>query len=147
LNIGTLRQTDNMKNNVGHWGVLASSEQFAFDNHVISAMAEYAVSKAFNLHWSLEEKFGHDVGGVLEVRCRRVGSGRDLGFRNCDKPQRPYVLVHANPPRFKLVGWILGRDGWAIGQPNEKTGLHFVTEQQLRPVVELLTVLPPRRPG
>jgi hypothetical protein len=84
---------------------------------------------------------------VLEVRCRRVGSGRDLGFRNCDKPQRPYVLVHANPPRFKLVGWILGRDGWAIGQPNEKTGLHFVTEQQLRPVVELLTVLPPRRPG
>jgi hypothetical protein len=146
--VGTLRQTDNMKNNVPHWGVLASSEIFAFDNHIIAAMAEYAVSKTFNLHWSLEERFGHDVGGLIEVRYRRKESGPDLGIRNNDKPGRPYLLVHGEPPVFYLVGWILGRDGWAVGEPNRSNpNLHFVAASALRPVPELLTILPPRRPG
>lgn len=145
--IGTLRQSDNWK--TPHWGVLASSEEFAYDNHVISAMTEYSVSKMFNLHWSLEERYGHDVGGVIEVRYRRKGVGPDLGIRDRDNNNRPYLLVHAEPPVFECVGWIFGNDGWKIGALNHKTGLHFVrgSVPPLRPVFELPSVIKPHRPG
>lgn len=144
--IGVRRQISAMAKRRQHWGVLPSSETEAFDNHIIGAMAELCVAKAFNLYWddAVGSVTGCDVGGLIEVRARRVnGSGLDLAMRPHDKPRKPYVLVHAAPPKFSLIGWVYGADGWNAGQPNAKTGLRYVsaTIPPLRPIGELVSVL------
>jgi hypothetical protein len=142
--VGVRRQISAMANGRSHWGVLESSETAAFDNHIIGAMAEFAVAKVFNLFWSdnVGSVNGRDVGGKIEVRCRRIGGvGLDLAMRPHDKPQMPYLLVHAAMPRFVLVGWIFGHDAHELGSINEATGLRYVSPDDLRPVSELQVLL------
>jgi hypothetical protein len=142
--VGVRRQISAMANGRAHWGVLSSSETSAFDNHIIGAMAEFAVAKHFHLFWSdnVGSVTGRDVGGEIEVRCRRVGgSGLDLAMRPHDKPAMPYLLVHAAMPKFTLVGWIYGCDAESLGMLNESTGLRYVVASSLRPLDELQTML------
>lgn len=119
---------------------LESTRGNEFDKDVIGAMAEMAVGRGLNLHWSVTS-FGVDVGSVsegVEVRCRRVGgSGLDLAFRKSDTSQRPYVLVHADVPVFTLVGWLYLREAAAAGTPGPG-GLIYVPPNKLHDMVELI---------
>lgn len=130
--VGVRRQLSAMAKQRQHWGILPSSETEAFDNHIVGAMAELAVARCFNLFWddAVGSINGCDVGGLIEARARRInGFGLDLAMRPKDateKPNKPFVLVHAAPPRFVLAGWLYGLEAWEAGQPNTKTGLRYV---------------------
>lgn len=144
--VGVRRQVSAMANKRANWGVLQSTEDFAFDHHIIGAMAELAAAKAFNLFWpdNVGRVSGTDVGGLIETRCRRVGgSGLDLAMRAHDaKPDKPYLLIHANMPNFKMVGWIFGREA-SLGTLNSATGITFVPAKTppLRPIEELKALI------
>jgi hypothetical protein len=84
------------------------------------ALAELAVSRALNLPW--DGKFmpvsvwdtwkleGNDV-GKLEIRSTDRIDGR-LILHPSDKDYSPYLLVvAASISTYKLVGWILGKEG------------------------------------
>lgn len=140
--VGVRRQLSAIECGRQHWGVLASSEDLAFENHIIGAMGELAAARYFNLFWDdhVGEIDGGDIGGVIEVRTRRaLGSGLDLAMRNKDlsKALKPFVLVHANPPKFRLIGWLHGDEAWRIGKPNDKTGLRYVPVGSLRAIADL----------
>src|SRR5215471_6158229 len=58
-----------------------------FDIHIFGAMAEFALARALNLFWephiAIDDK--PDVGGVLDVRLRRLpGTGSDLPIKPKD---------------------------------------------------------------
>ena len=101
-----------------------------FERHIMGAMAELAVARAFNLFWAdgVGRVDGSDVGGLIEVRGRKIGgSGLDLGFKaRGNKPDKPYLLVHCSLPRFRLIGWLYGSEGVAIGKENSQLGVFFV---------------------
>jgi hypothetical protein len=119
-----------------------------FERHIMGAMAELAVARTFNLFWADETGRidGSDVGGIIEVRARKIGGrGLDLGIRERgNKPNKPYLLVHCDLPRFFLIGWIYGHEGWAIGKENGLAGVRWVpakipplhTVDELRIIIE-----------
>lgn len=122
-----------------------------FERHIMGAMAELAVARTFNLFWADETGRidGSDVGGLIEVRARKIGGrGLDLGIRaRGNKPHKPYLLVHCDVPKFFLIGWIYGGDGWAIGKENGLAGVRWVpaklpplrTVEELRIIIERAT--------
>jgi hypothetical protein len=118
-----------------------------FERHIMGAMTELAVAKTFNLFWADEtgRVDGSDVGGIIEVRSRKIGGrGLDLGIRERgNKPNKPYLLVHCDVPKFFLIGWIYGGDGWAIGKENGLPGVRWVPAKipPLRPVDELRAIV------
>jgi hypothetical protein len=87
---------------------------------VQGALAEMAVSVAFNLpwdgkflpveKWDLWRREGHDVSG-LEVKSTKHMHGR-LILHETTKPDLPAVLVVVeNSAHFELVGWCYARGG------------------------------------
>jgi hypothetical protein len=118
----------------------------SFDNHIYGAMGELAVAKAFNLYWdaAVGRVDACDVGGVIEVKCQRVGRGFGLSIRPNYRPDKPYVLVRAQPPdKFFLVGWLYGQRAWDIGTPMLNFGVRAVpaTLPPLRPIAELERII------
>lgn len=76
------------------------------------ACAEAAVAKALNRWWSgtiglLREA---DVGKVVQVRSTFREDGA-LILHEDDKDDSPYVLTVGLAPDYRLVGWLLGREG------------------------------------
>lgn len=121
-------------------------DESPFEGAIIGAMAEFVVARAFNLFWAdnVGKRNAVDVGGLVEVRARRLGGcGLDLGIRAHDKLDLPFVLVHADIPHFTMVGWIYGRDAWAIGAPTSRDWLRFVPAKlpPLREMTDLLDEL------
>jgi hypothetical protein len=122
----------------------ATDAGMTWDTQIVSAQGEIAVSKYLNLYWSgLSDIIkAVDVGGEngAEVRTR-TQHWYELMLHKTDN-DRPFVLVTAErPPAFRLVGWILGRDGklqkyWgehgARGRP-----AFFVPHSELLPMAEL----------
>jgi hypothetical protein len=105
-----------------------------FERSIFSAMAEFVVAREFNLFWP--DGVGRlDAGDVgrhdIEVRCRVIGgSGLDIGFKQTDDMDAPFVLVHADVLKFEftMVGWMYGRDGWALGKENPSLpGVNFIS--------------------
>jgi hypothetical protein len=83
----------------------------AWHIHIEGACGEMAVAKAMKMFWSASVgtfKEGGDV-GCLQVRTRsRIDY--DLFVRPRDDPDSIFVLVIGNAPKFRVVGWIYGRD-------------------------------------
>jgi len=135
--IGLRRQIFALANGLRHFGAMTMTErQFnsaadnAFDHHILAAMSEYVVARALNLFWepSVGNTNGVDVGGLVQVRLRRVpGTGSDLAIRDKDIDDKPYVLVHyPGGLTFELKGWLFGREGKGRGQFNEQKNVWFV---------------------
>lgn len=125
-------------------GAPANNGEDAFDHHIFGACAEFAVAKNYNLFWApsvgLIDKC--DVGGIIEVRSRRLhGTGIDLAIRPGDSDEKPYLLVHGDIPRFHLIGWLFGREGKNAGVWNEKRRLWFHEPKSLRTPPELDSVI------
>jgi hypothetical protein len=141
-NIGMMRRISNLKRNIcAKYG--APDKEGAWEIDVIACMGEMAVAKHFNLFWagSVNNFSAVDVGGLIEVRTRRQ-SWHQLILHPADKDHLPYVLVHADPPAFDLIGWAYGADGkqdkyWS--DPAGNRPAFFVPQADLRPI-EMLRV-------
>jgi hypothetical protein len=157
---GTRRQIAGMENGWMHTGGSAISETSAFDNHILGCMAELGVAKTFNLFWDdhVGIRNGVDVGGLIEVRARRVTDVHDLPWMALhpkdDKPM-PFVLAHVYRPRlrmgklfapFELVGWIMGDAGWVQGRLSSREDTRYImpTIPPLREMDELRTIIDKR---
>ena len=114
-----------------------------FEIHILGCMGELVAAKYFNLFWpdAVGITTSHDVGGLLEVRTRRGGA---MGIRANHKPDKPYLLIHADVEKssFHLMGWLLGAEAWNVGRPcNGNPRLRFVDPDALRPTNELSNVI------
>ena len=142
--VGVRRTLVAMANGYTHRIELETTKLSQFDSDIVGAMAELAAAKATNMYWAAGngKVGGVDVGSEgegFEVRCRRIGgSGLDLAFRPTDKSPRPYVLVHANPPDFFMMGWLYLHEAEDAGTVNPATGLIYVRPDKLHDMVELL---------
>lgn len=121
----------------------------SLDRDVEGALAELAVSRALNLPWDGKwlpipvwdtwKHEGNDV-GRLEIRSTALSTGR-LILHPSDKDHSPYLLVlsHAKPT-FKMVGWILGKEGkqdkyWRDNVPRP---CYMVRQEDLRNMDDLM---------
>jgi hypothetical protein len=143
--VGLRRHISGMALNREHQGN-SSEASHSFDPHILGAMGELVVAKAFNLYWdaTVGRVDACDVGGIIEVKCRRLGRGFGLSIRPNYKPDKPYVLVRAEPPnRFFLVGWLYGQKAWEIGTPMPDFGVRAVpaTLPPLRSIAELERII------
>jgi len=116
-------------------------------NDIESCFAEFAVSKALNIHWHVTEDFSRlpgDCGGV-EVRMTHHKHGR-LIIKPRDPDNRPFVLARGRGQRWELAGWTLARDGKQQKYKDDPDGrfasdeqkCFFVPARDLEPVEELL---------
>jgi len=83
------------------------------------ACSEAAVAKHFDLWWrmSVNEFFGGDIGGKLQVRWVPEQERQSLILRPKDRNDDLFVLVTGAAPNMEPLGWILGADGRKIGKP------------------------------
>jgi hypothetical protein len=112
--------------------------------HIAGAISEAVVAKHFKLPWKphIGVIDGIDVGGLIEVRARRVpGTGTDLAIRPDDKDDLPYVhsLVYADNS-VTLKGWLYGRDGKGRGVWNSAKCVWF-NAPPYRPISELEKII------
>lgn len=110
-----------------------------FDQAVYGAVAEFIVAGMLNLFWSpkVGELSKGDVGGLVEVRCRNPASGDEIGIRDHELNETPYVLViYRGGFNFEVAGWIRGREGIERGEWNDKRQCFFVP-RPYRPISEL----------
>lgn len=81
---------------------------------ITSSMAELAVAKATGAYWfahvgSADTELPGDVGN-LQVRSTGYATGC-LVLHKADDDDAKFLLVIANAPRFKIAGWMFGKDG------------------------------------
>jgi hypothetical protein len=144
--IASQRRIMNMRKGLaGRYGAPEGDGSEELD--IISTRGEMAVAKGLNLYWSgsVGDYGAVDVGGLVEVRTR-TKDWHSLIIHPNDKDWAPYVLVDASdPPRMRLVGWVLGVDGksdkfWS--DPSKKNRpAYFIEQSELRPMSELIEML------
>lgn len=79
--------------------------------HVEGACGELAVAKLLNRYWAgtlNTFKEGGDVGNI-QVRTRSR-ENYDLIVRTDDRDEDVFVLVVGRAPKYRVVGWIRGKD-------------------------------------
>lgn len=108
--------------------------------HVAGAIAEFAFARWAGKGWDPQIGLAYaaasdgDV-GRYEVKSTHYANGA-LMLQAHACPDRAYVLVIAAPPRFRLVGWLWGRDGmlpefWRQDMPKP---CYVIPQPQLRPM-------------
>lgn len=105
---GTMRQIENIKRNrAPAYGAGASND---WQLHIEGALGEFALAKYLNLRWDGKGKLrAPDVG---EVDCRtRSRADYDLIIHPDDPDDRVFWLIIGANGMYRVLGWILGRDG------------------------------------
>jgi hypothetical protein len=109
-------------------------------DHIEAAGAELAVAKFLGRYWSGSVdtfKASGDV-GPYEVRWRS-STTYDLLIRPGDADDRPFFLVLGQFPTYRVVGWIMGRDGkreeWRQHY-GDRPAAFFVPQSALHPPTE-----------
>lgn len=114
--------------------------EMGWTNDIEGACGEYAASKFFDKCWdgSVNTFRTKPDLGNLEIKTRSE-HWHDLIIRDCDLPDRRYILVTGKSPNFWIRGWLYGRDArkdeWWKTHGN-RPGAWFV------PVTELNTSWP-----
>lgn len=112
-----------------------------WDIHVEGACGELAVAKALGRYWNGSVntfKVGGDV-GAMQVRTRSR-SHYELLIRPDDKDQDVFVLVTGTSPKFKVVGWIKGKDAKRVEWLQTHGGrppAYFVPQKSLGNIEDL----------
>lgn len=101
------------------------------------ALGEMALAKHLGFYWSgnIGNVKAPDV-GPYEVRTAGE-HWHHLLLHPTDKDDRPYVLVTGKDGRYRLQGWILGRDGKQQRWWKEKVNgrpCFFVPQSALQPI-------------
>lgn len=89
----------------------------AWERDINATMAEVAAAKALGRFWSGINDGAPDLFGGIQVRQSDVGNAHLL-LQKTDNPDQAYLLVVGpepyvrwKPPRFRLVGWVVGWQG------------------------------------
>jgi hypothetical protein len=106
--VGCMRQVANLRD--GRRDAHGAQRESGWQLHVEGACGELAVAKALGLFWSgsIGNLRAADVGEV-QVRTRSRDD-YDLIVHPSDPDGAAFVLVVGTAPRFKLVGWLPGRE-------------------------------------
>jgi len=94
-------------------GLRADREQgepSTWDNEIEGALVELAYCKWRNCHWwGLAGVRASDADNC-EIRwTKHYGTGGLIGYRH-DNPDKRFVLVEGFAPRYRVVGWLFGRE-------------------------------------
>jgi hypothetical protein len=115
--------------------------QHRLSSELTAMAAEYAVSKALGLHWPLDLGRFHqpDVGGYHVRSCQKDGC---LILRTDDPPNEPFVLVEADGPAYRLLGWCypanVRRPEFWSDKGTGRPPAWFVPREALQPLEELV---------
>jgi hypothetical protein len=109
--------------------------------HIEGACGELAVAKYLGAYWKPTVntfKSGHDVAGC-QVRTRSK-EDYDLLVRPDDKDEDIYVLVTGYAPRYRIRGWMRGKDAkqkrWVHAYGNRPPA-YFIPADELNPPEDL----------
>lgn len=111
--------------------------------HIVGALAELAVAKAFGIYWTPNVGGNdHGTGDVEAFQVRAsVQSDALLPIRDHDAEGDAFVFVTGEPPCLTIRGWIWGREGmrddWRCA-PNGGPPAWMVPQSALRPFDELV---------
>jgi hypothetical protein len=132
------RQDYAEQNNFRSYGEAKMTPEQERGNHLVGCITELKCAQFFGL------KFDPSVGvitnvdcKILEVRGRRIESGRDLAIRPHDKMRLPHVLmwVDGKFTRATVVGWLCGWQGHQRAMAAKaEAGGHDVMWQQSKGV-------------
>lgn len=77
---------------------------------IMGTLSEYAVSKAFRMHWNaaiVDTSLADLEGDVEKFQVRSTGyMNGHLIIYEYDKPEAPYILAIVREPWVKLCGWM-----------------------------------------
>lgn len=145
---GIMRQTQNLKRNrkPAYGATNATDWQW----HVEGALGECAVAKALGLYWTgnLGNLRATDV-GRYQVRTRSRHD-YDLILHPEDPDDDVYFLVTGLNGRYRIHGWILGRDGKRDEYWSDPAGgrpAYFVPQAALESDVAAALLVMGRREG
>ena len=118
-------------------------DNLRWQTHIEGALSEIAVAKYLNRYWTgcgLQSRFDVGVEG-LQVRSI-LNPSYGLVLRESDAYEDAYLLVHAQAPRYTLLGWLRGSEGkcdyWLRSNERADKPFWIVPVQGLRPVESLL---------
>lgn len=83
----------------------------SWDDEVEGACAELAFCKWRGVYWTGLSQLRARDGGEFEVRYTHHEGNGGLIIYEHDIDDRVFVLIDGYAPRFRLVGWLRGRDG------------------------------------
>lgn len=92
-------------------GVSAKSEEDELQPHLIGVPSEMAVAKALNRYWAPEfvDLLEYDIQPDVQVRATKHQFGKlIIHKKDCDAHK--FFLVVANENKFRIAGWLYGRD-------------------------------------
>jgi hypothetical protein len=107
--VGIMRHVQNLKRDKAP--MYGASGMDDWQLHIEGALGECAVSKLLNLYWlgSVGNLMAADV-GRLQVRTRSKHN-YDLILHPADLDNAAYILVTGINGRYRVHGWIYGREG------------------------------------
>jgi hypothetical protein len=105
---GLLRRAQKIS---GRRGDRVQKQRSSWDNEVEGACAELAFCKWRGVYWTGVSQLRARDGGDFEVRYTiHEGTGGLIIYEH-DSDDGVFVLIDGHAPRFRLVGWLRGRDG------------------------------------
>lgn len=124
----------------------AEAARSDYNRYITGAIGEYAVAREFNLFWDerVGIKGGHDVGDLLDVKTKRLGTSEQrLNVGRHEPDETPCILVHLDGADALLIGWVYAREGRACGTWEEFKGYWYIepTSSLLRPMTDLYPVV------
>lgn len=136
--IGVMRRIVSLKQ--GHKHRFGNDGSNAWEEHIEGACGEVAFAKAVGKYWDGSiNRFGSkggDVGDRYQVRTRSK-EYYDLYVRPEDADDKPYVLVIGRNGKYKVYGWMYGRDAkqekW-LKEYGGRRGAYFVPKEELQPL-------------
>lgn len=118
-------------------------DRFGYDGlgwteHIEGATGEMVVAKALDIYWSGSVdtfRGASDIAGRIEVKTRSRDE-YELLVRPDDPDDSAFVLVVGRAPRYRIVGWLYGREAkrpeWLAGHGGRPPA-YFVPQAELHP--------------
>ena len=108
--IGIMRNASNSQGN-GRMDAYGAEDGNPWGYHVLGAMGECAVAKAFNIYWNGSiGRYDADDVGPYQVRTRLRQHFR-LILHPRDADEKKFVVVFGVGPVFEIRGWCFARTG------------------------------------
>ena len=105
---GVMRQVENLKNRKRP--MYGAGHENDWQLHVEGCLGECALAKHMGVYWSGKGIIGAPEVGVMDVRTAARDSHR-LILHESDDDDRVFWLLCGLNGRYRIKGWILGRDG------------------------------------
>ena len=133
-NVGVMRRIQRLKSGIHlRHGLKTGSEWQLF---IDGALAECAFAKFMNVYWQGCGDINGDDVGEYEVRSTRHENGMLL-IHKSDKDDSKYYLLTGCEGKYKVRGWMYGRDAkqdkyWK--QVTERPPSFYIPQNELNPV-------------